>query len=396
MDLIGGQTQERGARLPGLPVFSVGPEARERARQFLGDVYAHRHGLGLLEAPGPLDKVSLVREFIRALPPDTPIAIVDGSAIDEDELAVALLEQFGFDGQNLSNTDGLSLLKYFVTHKAAAGMAPIVIVDKAHEMGPCACRLFDELVRIRTKQGQGAMRLVLASERSLAAGAGTAELKSLIAGKTAECKLRGKVVVTARVATRTDVRDDQPAAKSAADTASSANARVSQGAHVTDVDHQSGELETTQDLPSCTDANNGSDPGPAELAAMTDGSDAAADEDKPVLIVALGGKVVQRMVISKSKCTIGRSMQNDIPLRNGMVSRIHVLIMWFNGMALLVDLNSRNGVQVNAERVESRVLAHGDMITVGRHRILYLDAASRQKVLADGKARGGLKIARPN
>ena len=254
-------------------------------------------------------------------------------------------------------------------------------------MPRCSCRLLDEFVRIRTKQGQGAIRLVLASERSLTACAGTAELKSLIAAKTAECKLRGKVVVSAGVATETGTRGDKPEANTAADAASPANARVPQGAHVTDEDHQVGELETTQDLPSCANANIESDPGAAELAAVANGSDAAADEDKPVLVVALDGKVVQQVAISKFKCTIGRSLQNDISLRHGMVSRIHVLIMWFNGMALLVDLNSRNGVQVNAEKVDSRVLAHGDMITVGRHRILYCDAPSRQKALADGKGR---------
>ena len=84
-----------------------------------------------------------------------------------------------------------------------------------------------------------------------------------------------------------------------------------------------------------------------------------------------------------------------VSLRPGAVrgNHYHDATEWLLVSEGTVEIRSRAG---DSGAVESRVLAHGDMITVGRHRILYLDAASRQKVLADGKARGGLKIARPN
>jgi pSer/pThr/pTyr-binding forkhead associated (FHA) protein len=49
----------------------------------------------------------------------------------------------------------------------------------------------------------------------------------------------------------------------------------------------------------------------------------------------------------------------------------------------VLDDRSLNGVFVNGERVEWRVLADGDEVVVGRHRLRYLDtetvpAAARQ------------------
>ena len=72
---------------------------------------------------------------------------------------------------------------------------------------------------------------------------------------------------------------------------------------------------------------------------------------------------------------IGRSPACDILLDDASVSRRHAVIIHRGGRAVLLDDRSLNGVFVNGERVEWRVLADGDEIVVGRYRLHFLEAA---------------------
>jgi pSer/pThr/pTyr-binding forkhead associated (FHA) protein len=57
------------------------------------------------------------------------------------------------------------------------------------------------------------------------------------------------------------------------------------------------------------------------------------------------------------------------------VSRRHALIVRQADGVRVLDDRSLNGVFVNGERVEWRVLADGDEIVVGRYRLHFLEAA---------------------
>ena len=58
------------------------------------------------------------------------------------------------------------------------------------------------------------------------------------------------------------------------------------------------------------------------------------------------------------------------------VSRRHALIVRQADGVRVLDDRSLNGVFVNGERVEWRVLADGDEIVVGRYRLHFLEAAA--------------------
>ncbi len=49
------------------------------------------------------------------------------------------------------------------------------------------------------------------------------------------------------------------------------------------------------------------------------------------------------------------------------VSQHHILLIRRGDSTILIDLNSTNGTFVNSERVDIRVLANGDVITVDLH-----------------------------
>jgi len=72
---------------------------------------------------------------------------------------------------------------------------------------------------------------------------------------------------------------------------------------------------------------------------------------------------------------IGRSLAADVRFDDPTVSRRHALIVRQPDGVRVLDDRSLNGVFVNGERVEWRMLEDGDEIVVGRYRLHFLEVA---------------------
>ena len=66
------------------------------------------------------------------------------------------------------------------------------------------------------------------------------------------------------------------------------------------------------------------------------------------------------------KTSIGRTPDNDLQLDAKFISRHHAVILVGPVNAVIEDLNSTNGVQVNGRRVTRQTLRDGDQIAIGR------------------------------
>ena len=69
--------------------------------------------------------------------------------------------------------------------------------------------------------------------------------------------------------------------------------------------------------------------------------------------------------------TIGREEGNSVQLNDERISRYHLKIQEDGDKLVLTDLESTNGTKVNGEDIQLRILRFGDMISVGRSRLLY-------------------------
>jgi len=69
--------------------------------------------------------------------------------------------------------------------------------------------------------------------------------------------------------------------------------------------------------------------------------------------------------------SFGRSSSNLIKLFGSQISREHAVIAREGDKFLFRDLNSRNGVYVNAKRVKEHVLAEGDEISIGTVKLVF-------------------------
>jgi pSer/pThr/pTyr-binding forkhead associated (FHA) protein len=68
---------------------------------------------------------------------------------------------------------------------------------------------------------------------------------------------------------------------------------------------------------------------------------------------------------------IGRGTAADVRIDDPSVSLTHALIVRSADQARIVDCGSLNGLRVNGEAVTDAALEDGDVIAVGRQRLMY-------------------------
>ncbi len=94
------------------------------------------------------------------------------------------------------------------------------------------------------------------------------------------------------------------------------------------------------------------------------------------LILSLDGQVMAEYNMSKERYTIGRLPDNDVRIDNPTVSGHHSLIINILNDSFLEDLNSTNGTYVNGKLIKKHALQHGDVVTVGKHQLRYVDSSA--------------------
>lgn len=79
----------------------------------------------------------------------------------------------------------------------------------------------------------------------------------------------------------------------------------------------------------------------------------------------------QRHPLTKSRTVIGRGSDADITIPDAGTSRRHVEILWDGKRAMVRDLKSTNGTQLNGRKVTEAALEPGAVVTIGRTRIVF-------------------------
>jgi pSer/pThr/pTyr-binding forkhead associated (FHA) protein len=109
-----------------------------------------------------------------------------------------------------------------------------------------------------------------------------------------------------------------------------------------------------------------------ERAAWLRQARAQADAAGEYLAIEEGGEV-RLVALTREWTRIGRSLAADIRFDDPTVSRRHALLVRQADGVRVLDDRSLNGVFVNGERVDWRVVTDGDEILVGRYRLSFLE-----------------------
>lgn len=81
--------------------------------------------------------------------------------------------------------------------------------------------------------------------------------------------------------------------------------------------------------------------------------------------------------------TIGRKNDNDVIIDNLAVSGNHARIDSVSATFILTDLQSTNGTFVNNQLISTHTLRNQDVITIGKHQILFDATDLEKKIDAD-------------
>jgi hypothetical protein len=126
-----------------------------------------------------------------------------------------------------------------------------------------------------------------------------------------------------------------------------------------------------------------SEPAPADRAAQLASVREHIAQPGEYLCFEDGGET-HTVALTREWTRIGRSLAADVRFDDPTVSRRHALIVRQPDGARVLDDRSLNGVFVNGERIEGRLLADGDEIIVGRYRLGFLVVTPERAARAAG------------
>jgi pSer/pThr/pTyr-binding forkhead associated (FHA) protein len=110
------------------------------------------------------------------------------------------------------------------------------------------------------------------------------------------------------------------------------------------------------------------------------------------LIIKYNDRNLKTYDLDDPAITVGRLPENTISVANMGFSRRHFRIERdSNRNYTLTDLNSLNGTYVNNKRVKTCQLSHGDLISIGKHSVIFelVDDAGGEVGQAPGESVGG-------
>ena len=92
------------------------------------------------------------------------------------------------------------------------------------------------------------------------------------------------------------------------------------------------------------------------------------------LVLSTEGKAVGELHLVPGRKVIGRTPDNDLQIDSKFISRHHCqLVTGSDGITVIEDLNSTNGILVRDKRVRRHTLRDGDVVVIGQHEMLYVD-----------------------
>jgi pSer/pThr/pTyr-binding forkhead associated (FHA) protein len=84
------------------------------------------------------------------------------------------------------------------------------------------------------------------------------------------------------------------------------------------------------------------------------------------------GTLVEK-ALHAGRVVIGRTPDNDLQIEERYVSRHHCQVITTADGSVIEDLNSTNGIYLKGKRMRRHHLNDGDVITIGRREIVYVD-----------------------
>jgi len=364
-------------RTQGKPLVLVPYASQRKAIQFLTKTRSNRHGLGLFHGPHLSGKTTIIHRFANTLPGDHAVAIVDGVSTDPGKLLKEILGQYGYDHGFNTASERFNMIRVVALQQAGSGQAPVLVIENVHKMSSVLLELLCELTEMSV-DGTSALRIILSSDKPMLPVFEAPALQSV------ESRLTGRFLL--KPLTRTE-------------TATYAHKKLKSGGCK--------DPKTVMPAAVCDRLHSASGgwPGVIDLLAMMALANAEhipllaehipenleneqkppnVCEPQPELILTCKGATLQRISVDKPRLLIGRNALCDIDIVHEWISRQHAIVIRNDKSTVIVDLKSRNGIYVNGKRVKNHVLVNNDVISLGDHRLKFIDPSATQRTTLRG------------
>lgn len=364
-------------RAHGKPLVLVPYAAQKSAIQFLNEIRFNDRGLGLFHGPPQSGKTCIFQRFAGMLPRDYALAIVDGARTDSAGILQQILNQFGYDHGFNTTSERFNMIRVFAMQQAVSSQAPLVIIENTHAMGPMLLEMLCELAEM-TVNGTSALRIVLVSDRPML------QMVEAPAMQSISSRLTGKFLL--KPLTRTE-------------TATYLHRKLESGG--------CNDPRAVMPLAVCDRLHwaSGGWPGVIDQLAMTALAKARRPplcvehipqrpatasgfgepgQSPPKLILTHRHSTLKRISFDRERLVIGRDEACDLCIAHEWVSRQHAILIRNNKSTVIVDLRSRNGTYVNRERVSRQVLVNNDIISLGEHRLKFIDPSAKRRTTLRG------------
>ena len=346
--------------------FYAGPQHRD-ALSFLERALHSNDLLLALTGESGVGKSLTMERALKETLPGALVATLGNLSAGPDDFLVALLKGFGFEGVSANRDEMRGLLTVYLGHQRQKGVTTVIIADEPEVVSGGVIEEVGWLSLLEPVR-LGRLKLVLLGsellERQLAAprmhalrqmirwqhrleALGQAETLDYLEFhlESAGCPTPSKVFVAEAVERIHAHSGGLPQrinqiALSALEAAAEAGEASVRGNRV--------------------EAVSGPAPGKGRRGPKPVASMDILFEDEPRA----------RIRLTSPRLLIGRHPWNDVQLDYDSVSRHHAMLVREAGHWTVVDLNSANGVRVNDRRVRQQRLNHGDVVQIGRFRLI--------------------------
>jgi type II secretory pathway predicted ATPase ExeA len=374
-------------RLSPDPQFLYLSRAHARAKAYMESTIWFTDGFVIITGEIGSGKTTLIESFLRQLDSDVVVAQISQTQVSAVEFLQSVLVQFGFSPFKMKKAELIATLNSFLIEQYAAGRKVLLIIDEAQNLSLKVLEEIRLLSGIESTK-EKVLRIILAGQPDLNEKLDSPELVQL----AQRVRLRFHLGALSREDLRSYITHRL-------DIAGANGRRIFAEETFAEIFKYTGGVPRLVNTLCDTAmmAAFGEDRDEVSMADLTaaltelqwvefsarivaKGAPAPSTHgDRPQrtlskVVLSTEGNAVTELHLIPGRKVIGRTPDNDLQVDSKFISRHHCqLITGSDGITVIEDLNSTNGLVIRGKRVRRQSLRDGDVVELGQHQLLYVD-----------------------
>jgi len=374
------------------PEFVYWSKQHARAKAYMESTIWLSDGFVVITGEIGSGKTTLLQSFLNELDDDVVCAVVSQTQLTPTQFLQAVLTEFGFKPFNKKKVELLDMLNMFLIEQYSAGKKVILIVDEAQNLSTKVLEEIRLLSGIETSK-EKVLRIILAGQPELKETLDSGKLKQLVQrvrlrfhlGALDQRDMRAYIEHRIKVAgcENENLFDEDtfktlyrysggvPRLINTICDSALLVAFADEKDHITEEDIVATAAELGWQEHEDTTGTHQTIPQLASLPA----------KDAFLTKIEVHNKEgpVAEYFFEAGRVIVGRSPDNEIYIDSKFISRHHAQLVSSESGCIVEDLNSTNGILLDDVLIKKRQLQHGDVISIGVHKIIYHDLRNAEE-----------------